>query len=439
MNVSVFGLGYVGSVTAACFASRGHHVVGVDSNPSKVDAMNRGESAIIEHGLADLIRRETASGALRATQNAAEAVAHGDVLIVCVGTPSDVTGNQDYTFLDRVCVEIAQTLAVLSDFKVIALRSTLLPGTVDRRVIPLISKTSGKTSGEHFGVATNPEFLREGSAIADFTRPPFTLIGASDDRTRGMLATLYGDVPAPTFCTDPNTACMVKYASNAFHGMKVVFANEIGLLCKQAGIDGTRVMEIFCQDRSLNISAKYLKPGFAFGGSCLPKDLRALLHLARHTDLELPLLEAILPSNRLHIHRIAELVLSRPARPKVGVIGLTFKPGTDDLRESPIVHLVETLNGKGLEVRIFDDNVSLSRLMGGNKAFIEQALPHVAAMLCGSLEEVVKRSDVIVLGHELSDGGAQLLKLLRADHLLIDLVKMASADGWLGSYEGICW
>jgi GDP-mannose 6-dehydrogenase len=439
MNICVFGLGYVGSVTAACLASRGHRVIGVDSNQAKVDDINKGHSPIVEHGLEDLIREGRRSGNLWATHDAHEASTHGDVLIICVGTPSDATGNLNFTFLDRVCVDIAQVLREAPGFKVVAVRSTVLPGTIEQRVIPLLVRESGRRIGEEFGVASNPEFLREGSAIQDFNRPPFTLIGTLDERAREMLEGLYRDVPAPVFHTDPNTACMVKYASNAFHALKVVFANEIGLLCKKAGVDGTRVMEIFCQDKSLNISSKYLKPGFAFGGSCLPKDLRALLHLARHSDLQLPMLESMLPSNRLHVQRIADIVLSRPTRPKVGIIGLTFKPGTDDLRESPIVHLVETLSGKGLEVRIADSNVSLSRLIGGNKAFIEQALPHIAAMMCDSMEEVVRASDVIVVGHESPDGGQHLVNLLRPDQLLIDLVKMASGDSRAAAYEGICW
>ncbi len=439
MNIAVFGLGYVGSVTAACLASRGHRVLGVDSNAAKVDAINAGESAIIEPGLADLIREGRRSGNLLATTDPAEATVHAELLIICVGTPSDANGSLGFTFLDRVCVDIAEALRTDSGFKVIALRSTLLPGTIDQRVLPLLTKESGKRVGQDFGVASNPEFLREGSAISDFNSPPFTIIGTSDARAKATLEELYRDVPAPVFHTDVNTACMVKYASNAFHGLKVAFANEIGLLCKKAGVDGTQVMDIFCRDKSLNISPKYLKPGFAFGGSCLPKDLRALLYLARHADLDLPMLESILPSNRLHIQRVADFVLSGPARRKVGVIGLTFKPGTDDLRESPIVQLVETLNGKGLDVAIYDDNVSLSRLIGGNKAFIEQALPHVSAMMCDTMEEVVEGAAVVVVGHELPDGGRHLVSLLRPGQLLIDLVKMDSGASRAVDYEGICW
>jgi GDP-mannose 6-dehydrogenase len=438
MNIGVFGLGYVGSVTAACLASRGHRVIGVDSNNAKVDAVNNGRSLIIEPGLEDLIREGRISGNLRATQDASEAAVHGEVLIVSVGTPSDSTGNQDFSYLDRVCTDIAQPLRELSDFKVVAVRSTLLPGTIDQRVIPLLTETSGKQIGVDFAVASNPEFIREGSALADFNHPPFTIIGTTDIRARDTLAAVYRDVSAPIFYTDPNTACMLKYACNAFHGLKVVFANEIGLLCKEVGVDGTQVMNIFCQDKSLNISPKYLKPGFAFGGSCLPKDLRALLHMARHTDLQLPVLESILPSNSLHVQRVVDLVLSRATRPRVGVVGLTFKQGTDDLRESPIVQLVETLSGRGLQVKIWDKDVSLSRLIGGNKAYIEQVLPHIAAMMCSSTEEVVQDSDVIVLGHALTDGGEQLVNLIRPDQLVIDLVKIDSMSH-PAAYEGICW
>jgi GDP-mannose 6-dehydrogenase len=439
MDISIFGLGYVGCVTAACLASRGHRVVGVDINIEKVNDINNGHSPIIERGLGELIREGRRSGNLRATQETYEAGLHGEVLVICVGTPSDANGNLNFKFIDRVCIDIAQSLREVSAYKVIVVRSTLLPGTIDQRIIPMLAKESGKQAGKDFGVAINPEFLREGNAIDDFNNPPFTVIGTVDERAGAMLGKLYQDIPAPIFRTDPNTACMVKYACNAFHGLKVVFANEIGQLCKKAGVDGTQVMDIFCQDTNLNISSKYLKPGFAFGGSCLPKDLRALLYLARHNDLQLPMLESILQSNRLHIQRVADIILSDPKQNKVGILGLTFKPGTDDLRESPIVQLVETLNGKGLKVRIYDNNVSLSKIFGGNKAFIEQVLPHISAMMSGSMEEVVQSSDVIVVGHDLQDRGEQLIGLLKPGQLVIDLVKIANRQFQPAAYEGICW
>jgi GDP-mannose 6-dehydrogenase len=439
MNISVFGLGYVGCVTSACLASHGHRVVAVDINSDKVDAINNSKSPIIEPGLEELIRAGQESGVLRATTNTSEAVAHGEVLLICVGTPADANGSLNFKFIDRVCIGIAQALRELSGFKVIAVRSTLLPGTIGERVIPLLTKEAGKHVGEDFGVASNPEFLRESSAISDFNKPPFTIIGTDSDRAGTMLEQLYKDIPAPIFRTDPDSACMVKYACNAFHGLKVVFANEIGMLCKKAGVDGTEVMDIFCQDTSLNISSKYLKPGFAFGGSCLPKDLRALLYLGKHSDLQLPMLEAILPSNRLHIQRVADTILNEPERTNVGIIGLTFKPGTDDLRESPVVQLVEILHGKGLKVRIFDKNVSLSKLIGGNKAFIEQVLPHISAMMCDSMDEVIENSNVIVVSHDLKDDGKQFQSLLKPEHLIIDLVKIADNKLNKAEYEGICW
>ena len=439
MNVSVFGLGYVGCVSAACLASKGHRVMGVDINIDKVNTVNNGRSPIIELGLEELIKMGRDSGNLKATQNVLEAVTHADILLICVGTPSDSSGNLNFKYIDRICVEIGQSLRDVSGYKVIAVRSTLLPGVITQRVIPLLVKESGKQAGEAFGVASNPEFLREGSAIADFEHPPFTLIGAIDKPTGETLEKIYQGIPAPVFHTVPDTACMVKYACNAFHGLKVVFANEIGQLCKKAGVDGTEVMKIFCQDTSLNISPRYLMPGFAFGGSCLPKDLRALVYLSRHSDLQLPVLESILPSNRLHIQKVVDMILSDYRRHKVGVVGLTFKPGTDDLRESPIVELVEILSGKGLEVRIYDNNVSLSRLIGGNKAFIEQVLPHISTMLCDSMEDIFRDSDAIVIGHDMGDEGDRWASLLKPDQLVIDLVRVATKKFNLATYEGICW
>ena len=439
MNVSVFGLGYVGCVTAACLASQGHRVIGVDINIDKVDAINNGCSPIIEHGLEELIYTSQQSGNLRAIRDSYAAVAHADVILICVGTPSDTNGNLNYKFIDRVCFEIGSSLRNDPDKKVIAVRSTLLPGTFTQRIIPVLERELGKQVGVHFSVASNPEFLREGSAINDFKTPPFTIIGEIDGRGGDLLEELYRDIPAPIFRTDPDTASMVKYACNAFHGLKVVFANEIGQLCKKAGVDGTHVMEIFCQDTSLNISPRYLKPGFAFGGSCLPKDLRALLYLSRHLDLQLPVLESIIPSNRLHVQSVVDMIL-REQRNRVGIRGLTFKPGTDDLRESPLVDLVETLNGKGLNVRIYDNNISLSRLVGGNKAFIEELLPHISTLMGDLLEEVVQGADIIVVGHDLQDGGDKLFNLLRPNQLVIDLVKITSDGNFFpASYEGICW
>jgi GDP-mannose 6-dehydrogenase len=439
VNISVFGLGYVGCVSAACLASFGHQVVGVDINYEKVESINNGHSPIIERGLDELIKSGKRNGNLSATQETQYAVIHGEVLLICVGTPSDPNGNLNYIYIDRVCNAIGQSLRDASGYKLIVIRSTTLPGTIHQRIIPILTSVSGKQAGEDFSVTSNPEFLREGSAIDDFNHPPFTLIGATEKLAGDMLEQLYQNIPAPVYRTDPDTACMVKYASNAFHGLKVAFSNEIGQLCKKSGVDGMRVMEIFCSDTLLNISPRYLKPGFAFGGSCLPKDLRALNYLAKHSDLELPVLEAILSSNRLLIQNVANLIINNQKQKIVGIIGLTFKPGTDDLRESPIVELVEILSGKGFKVKIFDDNVSLTKLIGGNKAFIEQVLPHISSMMSDSLEEVVQNSETIIVGHNLPDGGEQLQKLLKPDQLVIDLVKFAPNNIIPGKYEGVCW
>jgi GDP-mannose 6-dehydrogenase len=439
MRVSVFGLGYVGCVTAACLSSRGHAVLGVDVNPGKVETINRGRSPIVETGLDGLIRLGRLNGCLQATTLAVEAVEHGDVLLICVGTPSAPGGNLNYTYLERVCSEIAGPLREIEDYKAIAFRSTLLPGALETRLMPLLAGTYGRQPGLDFGLAVLPEFLREGSAVHDFNHPPFTLIGAFDERAGGLLEELFADPLTPAIHTDPDTACLVKYACNAFHALKVAFANEIGLLCRRSGVDGDRVMEIFCEDRKLNLSPRYLKPGFAFGGSCLPKDLRALQYHTRHKDLHLPLLESILASNDLHIRNTIERILESPGR-NVGIVGLTFKPGTDDLRESPLVALAEALVGKGLQVRIFDDDVNLSRLVGGNKAYIESVIPHLSRLMSPSLEDLIRVSDVIVIARRLDGDFPRLFKGLRQGQRVLDLVKIPDLnDGFLPSYEGICW
>ena len=439
MDVSVFGLGYVGCITAACLAYERHRVIGEDINPAKGEAIREGRSPVVEKDLGDLVKATTDSGRLSATQDAVSAVAHADVCLICVGTPSNSNGGLNLEYVERVCTQIGRALAEVKTYKVVALRSTVLPGTLGTRLIPLLTRESGKRAGADFGVAVNPEFLREGSGIVDFRTPPFTLIGQMDERAGDVVASVYTGISAPIFRTDPDTACMVKYASNAFHALKVTFANEIGRLCKELGVDSTQVMEIFCQDTKLNISSRYLRPGFAFGGSCLPKDLRALLYLARHSDVSLPVLESVLPSNHVQIQNAVDLIL-KDHRRKVGVIGLSFKPDTDDLRESPIVELVETLTGKGLEVRVYDENVNLSKLIGGNRAFIERVIPHISALMCTSLEEVVEGSEVVVVAQGLRNSWKRLSGLLRPDQLLIDLVKVVpDKERCPAAYAGICW
>lgn len=437
MKVSIFGLGYVGTVSAACLAGQGHDVLGVDVSADKVNQINNKQSPIVEPGLEPLIQQGVESGKLKATQDTAAAVHHGEVLLICVGTPSHANGGLGLNYVERVAEEIGEALAQTNDYKVVSLRSTVLPGTFTDTLKPILEKASGKTAGVDFGVTVNPEFLREGSAIEDFIHPPYTLIGAEDEKAGETLAKMYETVDAPLYFSDPDTANMVKYACNAFHAVKVTFANEIGRLSKVVGVDSTRVMEIFCQDTKLNISPRYLRPGFAFGGSCLPKDLRAINYLSRHTDVDIPMLEGVIKSNEEHIEFALDMV-TRSGKKSVALIGLSFKPHTDDLRESPMVALTETLLGKGYKVNIYDANVNMARLVGGNRSYIEQTIPHVASLMCGSLEEAVASSDVIIASHGVND---DLVRLAREDQLVVDLSRNSSNGEWMGkaAYEGLCW
>jgi len=438
VKISVFGLGYVGSVSAGCLTALGHDVIGVDVNPVKVEMINAGQSPVIEAGLDDLITKGVKSGQLRADTRACEAIAASDVSLICVGTPSDSNGNLNLTFVERVCREIGQALASEEDYHVVVVRSTMLPGSTEERVIPILESASGRQAGRDFGVSFNPEFLREGTAVRDFHHPPFTLVGRNDDRGAEIVADLYAGVDAPLLIVPLKVAEMVKYANNAFHALKVVFANEIGNICKRQGIDSYQVMDVFCMDEKLNLSSYYLKPGFAFGGSCLPKDLRALLYYAHRLDMSLPVLEAILPSNELQVRRGFELI-KRTGNKRVGVLGFSFKAGTDDLRESPLVELIETLIGRGYQVKIYDENVSLARLHGANRAYIEQEIPHIATLMCNSMEEVVTESEVIVIGNKAPEF-RQVLQQVRRDQVVIDLVRiLKDIDQLDAQYEGICW
>jgi GDP-mannose 6-dehydrogenase len=437
VKVSVFGLGYVGCITSACLAREDHHVLGVDINPAKVDAINAGQSPIVEEGLDTLVREMVDCGRLEATSDVEAAVMTTDISLIAVGTPSQPTGGIDASHVQHTCTSIGHSIARKDGFHTVVVRSTILPGTLRSVVIPALEQASGKQAGQGFGIIVNPEFLREGSGIKDFYNPPFTLIGEMEPQSGDLVATLYRDVPGQVIRTDLDTAEMVKYVSNAFHGLKIAFANEVGTLSKAMGLDSHKVMDIFMLDTKLNLSARYLKPGFAFGGSCLPKDLRALLYLARHRDLRLPLLEAILPSNELQIENTVRLIMQ--GHPRVGLIGLSFKPGTDDLRESPLVEMVETLAGKGIGVKIYDENINLSKLIGGNKEFIEKTIPHISALMRETLEEVVEQSEVIVVAHGLHDR-ERLTRLLRPDHVVIDFVRdFRDACELPAHYEGLLW
>lgn len=438
MKVAIFGLGYVGAVSAACLAKDGHTVIGVDANPHKVDLIKEAKPPVIEQDLEEMIADGLKKGTLSATTDPKEAIENAELAIICVGTPSKLNGDLDLSYVGRVCEEIGKILSTIDAFRAIVIRSTVLPGTIHDLVIPTLERHSGKTAGEDFGVGFFPEFLREGTAVWDFYNPPKIVFGTSDTRTADMLKELNKGLDAPVVDTHYRIAELVKYADNTWHAIKVAFGNEIGSIAKAVGVDGGAVMDIFCLDRKLNISEKYLRPGFAFGGSCLPKDVRALSYKARSLDLDLPLLNAVMPSNERHIDRAMRMILDQNEK-QVGILGLSFKAGTDDLRESPVVELVERLLGKGHDIRIYDRNVNLSRLVGANKAYIFQQLPHIASLLADDVDDVINRGGTIVLGNNDASFN-DVIGRLNDSSRVIDLVRLA-ADTQPGGtqYHGICW
>ncbi len=437
MKLSVFGLGYVGCVSAACFAREGHEVIGVDVNPTKVGIINDGRSPIVEHGINELIGAMVQENRLRATTDPAAAVRDSQMSLVCVGTPSNANGSLDLTYVQRVCEEIGRAVGEKDERHTVVIRSTMLPGTIETLVVPTLEASSGKRAGRDFGVCINPEFLREGTSLKDFYQPPFTLIGADDERVASDVAQLYAGVDAPLHVIGTRAAEMVKYSCNCFHGLKVAFANEIGNICGELGIDSHDVMRVFCEDTKLNLSPYYLKPGFAFGGSCLPKDLRALNYKARELDVETPVLAATLQSNRLQIERATQMVL-RTGSKRVGVLGFSFKAGTDDLRESPMVALIETLIGKGLELAIYDRDVSLARLFGANKEYIEREIPHISRLMRASVDEVLASAEVVVIGNKAAEF-KEIEQALRPGQKVIDLVRIFGERTSDETYKGICW
>ena len=437
MRLSVFGIGYVGCVSAACFAREGHEVTGVDANPVKVDIVNQGKSPIVEAGIDELMNEMVGAGRLRATGDALEAVRESELSLVCVGTPSQPNGSLDLSYIKRVCQEIGAGMEQKQARHTIVIRSTMLPGTIEGVVIPALEVYSGKKAGRDFGIAINPEFLREGTSLKDFYAPPFTLIGADDEDVAMLVRRLYTNVNAPVFVTSLRAAEMVKYACNCFHALKVSFANEIGNISKALGIDSHEVMEVFSQDTKLNLSPYYLKPGFAFGGSCLPKDLRAITYKAKELDVEVPVLNAIMQSNRLQVERAVEMVL-RTGKKRVGLLGLSFKAGTDDLRESPMVTLAETLLGKGIQLSIYDRDVHLARLFGANKEYIERGIPHISQLMRPELGEVLEASEVLIIGNK-AEEFRDIAEKLRPDQTVIDLARLWAGRKSDGHYEGICW
>ncbi len=437
MKISVFGLGYVGAVSAGCLANEGHEIIGIDPNPTKVDLINKGQSPIIEKGIDELIENAVKKGLLKATTNAFDAVQQTDLSLVCVGTPSQPNGALDLKFVRYVCEEIGRAIKDLDQHHIVVARSTMLPGTMSSLVIPTLEEFSGKKSGLDFGVCNNPEFLREGTAVYDFYHPPKTVIGESDKKSGDILASIYADLPGPMIRTDVATAEMVKYTDNVWHALKVGFANEIGNICKATGLDGHSVMDIFCQDTKLNLSPYYMKPGFAFGGSCLPKDVRALMHKSRTLDLELPILNSILKSNVEQIEKGIRMITEKGNK-KIGILGFSFKAGTDDLRESPMVEVIERLLGKGYEMCIYDKNVNIAKLVGANKDYILNHIPHISRHMVETIDEVIEFSETIVVGNG-SEEFKDILSKVNESQVVVDLVRITDDEISTDKYDGICW
>ena len=443
-SISVFGLGYVGAVSAACIANAGYDVIGMDINEAKVRVINNWKSPIVEPGLEQLIQKSSQKGKLKATMDAVSAVMESDISLICVGTPSKENGDLDISYILRVIKEIGKVLAKKKGYHLIVIRSTILPGTTQQVIIPLLEKTSQKSVGKDIGICINPEFLREGSSIRDFYNPPYVVIGEIDEKSGKILKNLWISLGINTriYNVEIKVAEMIKYASNAFHALKVVFANEIGSICKSLRVDSHKVMDIFVKDKILNLSSYYLKPGFAFGGSCLPKDLRALTHLSKIKDITSPVLNAILASNEHQVKNALRLIYKTDKK-NVGILGLAFKPQTDDVRESPLVNLAENLLGKGYAVRVYEKNVNLQMLIGTNKEYLEKKIPHIITLLENSFEEILDYSDVLVIG---SNEDSLIRKLEKADlsgKIIIDLVRIVKNPDEFrikgASYEGIGW
>ncbi len=437
MKINIFGLGYVGSVSAACLANEGHDVLAIDVNPTKIGIINSGKSPIVEKGLDEAICQAVRKGKLIAVLNSTKEQMKADISIICVGTPSNENGSLNLKSIKRVSQQIGHKLKNYNSYHVVNIRSTILPGTTEKCIIPILEKHSGKKAGRDFGICVNPEFMREGSSLQDFYNPAFTLIGQYDKKSGDFIAQIYSNIKAPVIRTNIKIAEMIKYVNNSFHALKISFANEIGNFCKQLGIDSHEVMRIFCKDKKLNISPYYLKPGFAFGGSCLPKDLRALLHKGNECDIDSPLLRAILLTNEKQIGIAFDLIRSTRKK-KIGVLGFSFKPGTDDLRESPVIELIEKLIGKGYHLSLYDSSVAIARIYGANKKYMDNIIPHISSLMQSSAEEVIKNSDVLVIGHNTREFRSAIASL---DHSkkIIDLVRITDRPEEIEFYEGICW
>jgi GDP-mannose 6-dehydrogenase len=438
MNISIFGLGYVGSVSAACLASKGNKVIGVDPNQMKVDLLNAGKAAIIEPGLKELTASGVKDGSLCAMTDVASAILNTDLSFVCVGTPSQKNGGLDLHYVEHVCQEIGSALKDKNAYHVIACRSTMFPGSIRNLVIPTLEKYSGKKEGKDFSVCINPEFMMEGTAVYDYFNPPKNVVGSNDQRVRNIMHELNHECTGmPTIFLEVEEAEIVKYADNVWHALKVGFANEVGNVCKELNIDSHQVMDVFCQDTKLNLSPYYLKPGFAFGGSCLPKDVRAFVHASHHLNVKLPIISSVLPSNKLQVDNAVNMVMEQGNK-RVGVLGFSFKANTDDLRESPMVELIERLIGKGYELTLYDKNVSEAKLYGANRDYILNHIPHISQLMVGSIDELMQQAKTIVIGNKAHEFDS-VLDNAAEDQVIIDLVRMRRQVPKGVRYKGICW
>jgi len=438
MKISILGLGYVGAVSLGCLVRDGHEVVGADIDENKLKLIQDGKTPIIEEGMEELMSSVASSGRVSVTTDAVEAVLSTDISFICVGTPSAANGGHDLTAIKRLSEQMADALKKKSDYHVFIIRSTVAPGTVESIIGPIIESRSGKKIGDGFGLGFQPEFLREGSSIRDYDNPPYTVIGADSDRSINVVKEVFQHLPCQFISCSIKTAEMLKFCCNVFHALKATFANEIGRVSQALGVDSHEVMQLVCEDKSLNISTAYMKPGFAFGGSCLPKDLRALVKLAKDNDINIPMLENVLPSNSNHIQHATALI-KNTGKKSIGLIGLSFKSGTDDLRESPLVDLVEYLIGKGYDLRIFDPEVNIARLIGANKRYIEESIPHISSLMKSTCKEVIEASDVIVVGLNNKELIEEVNQSLSSKHHIIDLVNLPEKDRLKGTYQGICW
>lgn len=435
MNISIFGLGYVGCVGAACLAKMGHHVIGNDVSESKVELINQGKPTIIEAEIEDLVREGRESGRLEASMDIQYTVDNSDISFICVGTPSSREGHLNLNYIYGVARQIGEALRSKDSFHIVAVRSTVLPGT-NKTVGEIIAEASGKERDKDFTVVSNPEFLREGTSVQDYMNPPLTLIGTDNEYAEKQFRELYRDIPAEFVSTDIEVAEIMKYVNNTFHALKIVFGNEVGNICKALGIDSHKVMEIFCKDKQLNISPYYFKPGFAYGGSCLPKDSKALRTLAHDRYVETPVINAIDPSNEIQ-KQIAVDIIESKGRRAVGILGLSFKAGTDDLRNSPIVDVAEALYGKGYDIQIYDRNVRVSQLTGTNSDFIRAKLPHLHQIITDDLDAVCSECDVLVITNKEKEFAGIPDKY--PDKCIVDLVRQFRELDYDGNYEGISW